>query len=106
MRVPWRARVQEVFARPALLFATRGPDDARQRGAAEAEQRTQTLADGSQKGSVLRENGSPWANHPEPAFQQYRGGRRWLRNHLVFLHIDENKPTQKSPRYSSERSRS
>src|SRR5580704_2734326 len=95
MRVPSRARVKKLFARPAALFAPRGPDDTRQSRASEAEQRAESLTDGAQKGSPLGEDGSPRADDFEPAFQQCRGGRRWLWRHYNFLYMDENTETQK-----------
>jgi len=94
MRGPLRAGVKKVFARPAVLLTSGGPDNARQRGAAQTKQRAESLADGAQEGSLLREDHSPRAHDFEPAFQQCRSGRRRLQRHY-FLQMDENNERQK-----------
>src|SRR5580692_9036913 len=61
--------MQEVFARPALLLASGGPDNARQSGAAQTQQRAECLALRAQQRASLMENPVPLAGDGQPCLE-------------------------------------
>ena len=71
LRVPLRARVQKVLGAPTALFASVGPNHARQGATAQADQRAQGLAHSAARRTPLDKHFFPTGNDLQPGFEQH-----------------------------------